>query len=90
MRGDQTKDCLGGFVERYIPLFIAEIKHYSLTNADEMKARLLQLDLCYSVEEVALKAIAAPSVAPKKAPDQFQRQTMAKFKYASDEEESKN
>jgi len=75
MRGDVTKDCLGGFVERYVPLFITEIKHYAESNSDEMKNRLYQLDLAYSVEDVSTLTKTKPADKPpsnKKAePDKF-------------------
>lgn len=47
MKGDLTKECLGGFVERYVPLFVSEVKHYSNLYAEEMKSRLYRLDVNY-------------------------------------------
>jgi len=54
MKGDVTKDCLGGFVERYIPLFVSEVKHYSELYKEEMKSRLYKLDIAYDLEHPAL------------------------------------
>jgi len=52
MLGESTKDSLGGFVERFIPLFIAEIKFFIETNSEEMKSRVLQLDHNYTIEDL--------------------------------------
>ena len=44
MQVDQTKDRLGSFVERYIPLFVGEIKYFINTYADELKYRIQKQD----------------------------------------------
>lgn len=40
MQVDLTKDSMGKFVERYIHLFIAEVKFYIDTYSDEMRYRI--------------------------------------------------
>jgi len=42
MQVDQSKDSLGNFVERYINLFISEIKFFVETYSDEIKQRLVR------------------------------------------------
>lgn len=51
MQGKLTKDCLGGFVERYVLLFVTEIKHFVETYSEEIKYRIQRVDQAYSVEE---------------------------------------
>lgn len=72
MKGDVTKDCLGGFVERYVPLFVSEVKHYSNLYSDEMKSRLYRLDLAFQIENVTTMTKAIPTPEKKKdEPDKF-------------------
>ena len=51
MHGEKTKDCLGGFVERYIALFVEEIKYFIESNSDELKSRIQRLDHSYIIED---------------------------------------
>ena len=51
MQGQKTKDCLGGFVERYIALFVEEIKYFIESNSDELKSRIQRLDNAYTIED---------------------------------------
>jgi hypothetical protein len=37
MQVELTKDCLGSFVERYLPLFIEEINFFMLTYSEELR-----------------------------------------------------
>lgn len=91
MQGAVTRDCLGGFVERFVPLFIEEIRflinnHYP----GELKNRVLKVDQCYTVQSLDYSTVDKdpkdkPKEEPKEQRDSSILRNSTKFDYASDD-----
>jgi len=70
MQVDQSKDMLGNFVERFLGLFLSEIKFFVETYSDEIRQRIVRQDIYYTVED--FKQGDSPTKA-KQEPDAIQK-----------------